>query len=65
MRRAVSTVLTEATVIGAISVLFYYILRRLGFKGLVNSFLIGFLLHLSFEYFPKRNLNEWWCKKTF
>lgn len=65
MRRAVSTVLTEAIVIGAISILFYYILLKLGFKGLVNSFLIGFLLHLSFEYFPTGNLNKWWCKKTF
>lgn len=65
MKRGLTKVLPEAIIVGMISLIAYYILRRLGVKNSLNSFLIGFLLHLGFEYSPIGNINELWCRSVF
>lgn len=65
MKRALTTVLQEAIIIGIISLVSYYILKQLNVNIYLNTFLIGFLLHLMFEYSPIGNINEMWCRSVF
>jgi hypothetical protein len=43
----------------------YYMLKAAGASIALSSFLVGFLLHLLFEYSPFGNINEIWCRATF
>ena len=67
MGRSLKTTLPEATFIGLLSVVMYYILKFGAGVSDVNlsNFLLGFLLHLMFEYSPFGNINEMWCRATF
>lgn len=65
MTRAITTVVPEATIIGFLSLVSYYILKKLGATNYVSAFLVGFLLHLIFEYSPVGNINELWCRSVF
>lgn len=65
VRRALTTVATEATVIGLMSLSFYYILKYFKVNTALALFLVGFLLHMGFEFSPFGNLNEIWCRQTF
>ena len=71
--RDIKTVMIEVIVIGIISLVFNLFIFK-GFTGkfppidknhqnmLIGSFLLGALIHLSFEY---TGTNEWWCKSTY
>jgi hypothetical protein len=70
--RNIQTVLLEAFIIGLISIVcgyfWYYIIKNIYttrsyfLPMTINIFLIGFSLHLLFEY---TLLNENWCKSTY
>ena len=65
MGRAISTVFPEAIIVGLLSYVAYYILTLAGASIALSSFLVGFLLHLLFEYSPFGNINEILCRATF
>ena len=61
--RPLTSVLSEATVIGVINLLLFMLLNRL-FKlsTPVKLFIGGALIHIAFEY---SGGNGWWCKSTY
>lgn len=65
MGRAITTVFPEAIIVGLLSYVGYYLLKAAGASIALSSFLVGFLLHLLFEYSPFGNINEIWCRATF
>ena len=65
MGRAITTVFPEAIIVGLLSYVAYYILTLAGASIELSSFLVGFFLHLLFEYSPFGNINEIWCRATF
>ena len=65
MGRAITTVFPEAIIVGLLSYVGYYMLTSAGASIALSSFLVGFLLHLLFEYSPFGNINEIWCRATF
>ncbi len=74
MTRNLEKVLLEAIVIGVIAIFFgyagYFIMsgkiinsqEKYFIPMIINIFLIGFLMHVTFEY---TGLNESWCRTTF
>ncbi|QIG59870.1 hypothetical protein [Dishui Lake phycodnavirus 4] len=64
-KRSIATVFTEATIIGLMSVGIYYILKKFNVNTILALFLVGFLMHLFFEFSPFGNVNEMWCRQTF
>lgn len=64
-KRAITTVITEAVIIGLMSLALYYILKYFNAPITIAFFLVGVLMHLFFEFSPFGNLNEMWCRHTF
>lgn len=64
MTRPVKDVLFEATIIGILNIVIYYLLRRISKKSAATLilFITGFMIHLLFEYL---GANEWWCRQTY
>jgi len=63
MERRLTTILTEATVIGILNFLIYNSLKRMGVNSNLNLLILsGALLHVLFEY---AGLNQWWCESTY
>jgi len=63
MERRLTTILTEATLIGILNFLIYNSLKSMGVKSnLYLLILSGACLHVLFEF---AGLNEWWCESTY
>lgn len=62
--RPVRDVLLEATIIGILNIVIYYLLRRISKKSKTTLllFVSGFMIHILFEYLGG---NEWWCRKSY
>ena len=64
MMRPVRDVLLEATIIGILNIVIYYLLRRISKKSKTTLllFVSGFMIHILVEYLGG---NEWWCRQTY